>query len=101
MGIIMSGMSNGGSMAFRFNCEKAEVIGGLVIQSQAYLDPYIGYYDYVNGRVPTGVPQCKPAAKRPFYSDIGTTDPYYGPSVGVQGFRGFDDWQTYSTQVLG
>eukprot|EP01046_Picozoa_sp_COSAG06_P048262 COSAG06_NODE_7178_length_2597_cov_1.973579_2_plen_94_part_00 len=26
--ILMSGMSNGGSMAFRFNCEKAEMIGG-------------------------------------------------------------------------
>eukprot|EP01050_Picozoa_sp_SAG11_P023600 SAG11_NODE_4786_length_1766_cov_2.323935_2_plen_434_part_00 len=39
--IIMSGMSNGGSMAFRFNCERSELIGGLAIQSQAYFDPYV------------------------------------------------------------
>lgn len=27
-------MSNGGSMAFRFNCERADLIAGLAIQSQ-------------------------------------------------------------------
>jgi predicted esterase len=98
--IIMSGMSNGGSMAFRFNCEKSELIGGLVIQSQAFLDPYVGFYDYVNNRVPTGTPQCNPQYKRPFYTDVGTMDEYYGPGV-VEGFRAFPDWQRYSTDVLG
>jgi poly(3-hydroxybutyrate) depolymerase len=97
---IMSGMSNGGSMAFRFNCEQSDLIDGLVIQSQAYLDPWIGFYDYEHDRFPTGTPQCNPTKKVPFYSDIGTADVYYGSNVAEQ-FRGFPDWQTYSTVVLG
>jgi len=100
--VIMSGMSNGGSMAFRFSCEKSELIGGLAIQSQAYFDPYVGYYDYVRRRVPTGVPQCKPTFKRPFYSDVGTIDVYYGPNVSLPGFRAIEKWRhNYSTAVLG
>jgi poly(3-hydroxybutyrate) depolymerase len=100
--IIMSGMSNGGSMAFRFNCERSDLITGLAIQSQAYFDPYVGYYDYKKNVVPTGTPQCKPTKKVPFYSDIGTVDVYYGPNVSTPEFRGFQKWRdNYSTSVLG
>jgi|EP01046_Picozoa_sp_COSAG06_P020861 hypothetical protein len=41
----MSGISNGGSGAFRFNCEHSELIDGLVIGIQAWFDPYVGYFD--------------------------------------------------------
>jgi poly(3-hydroxybutyrate) depolymerase len=100
--IIMAGMSNGGSMAFWFNCEKSELIGGLAIQSQAYFDPYVGFYDYQHGRVPNGTPQCNPAKIVPFYSDIGTNDVYYGPNVADPAFRGHQKWlHNYSTAVLG
>ena len=100
--VIMSGHSNGGSMAFRFYCERSELIGGLVIQSQAYFDPVVGYYDYINKRVPSGTPQCHPKFKRPFYSDIGTADVYYGPNVSTPGFQGIDKWrQNFSVAVLG
>ena len=100
--VIMSGMSNGGSMAFRFNCERADLIAGLAIQSQAYFDPYVGFYDYTRGVVPEGEPQCKPSKKVPFYSDVGDTDVYYGPNVSSPAFRGIDKWRdNYSTAVLG
>jgi poly(3-hydroxybutyrate) depolymerase len=100
--ILMSGMSNGGSMAYRFNCERSELIGGLAIQSQAYFDPYVGFYDYQNNRVPTGTPQCKPTKLVPFYSDIGTNDVYYGPSVADPAFQGHQKWlHNFSTTVLG
>ena len=100
--ILMAGMSNGGSMAFRFNCEQAELLSGMAIQSQAYFDPYVGYYDYKNNRVPSGAPQCRPAKLVPFYSDIGTTDVYYGPDVAIPAFRGQQKWlHNYSTSVLG
>ena len=100
--VIVPGHSNGGSMAFRFYCERSELIGGLVIQSQAYFDPVVGYYDYVNNHVPTGTPQCHPTFKRPFYSDIGTVDVYYGPNVATPGFQGIDKWRSnFSTAVLG
>jgi hypothetical protein len=42
---VMSGISNGGSGAFRFNCEHSELIDGLVIGIQAWFDPYVGYFD--------------------------------------------------------
>ena len=78
------------------------VSAGLAIQSQAYFDPYVGYYDYKNNRVPSGIPQCKPSKLVPFYSDIGTTDVYYGPDVALAGFRGRQKWlHNYSTSVLG
>jgi len=78
------------------------LLGGVVVQSQAYFDPYVGYFDYVNNRVPTGTPQCHPTHKLPFYSDIGTADYYYGPAVSTPGFRGIDKWRhNFSTQVLG
>jgi len=100
--VIMSGFSNGGSMAFRFNCERSDLIGGLAIQSQAYFDPYVGYYDYENNVVPTGTPQCNPQFKRPFYSDVGTVDVYYGLNVSTPGFQGLQKWRdNYSTAVLG
>ena len=100
--VIMSGMSNGGSMAFRFNCERADLITGLAIQSQAYFDPYVGFYDYSRGVVPSGTPVCKPSKKVPFYSDIGDVDVYYGPNVETPGFRGIEKWRNnYSIAVLG
>eukprot|EP01048_Picozoa_sp_COSAG05_P017776 COSAG05_NODE_2485_length_3002_cov_34.630727_1_plen_425_part_00 len=100
--ILMSGMSNGGSMAFRFNCEQSELIRGLAVQSQAFFDPYVGFYDYQNNRVPNGTPQCKPTKLVPFYSDVGTTDVYYGPNVADPAFRGQQKWlHNYSKAVLG
>ena len=100
--VIMSGMSNGGSMAFRFNCERSDLIDGLAIQSQAYFDPYVGYYNYDTGVVPSGTPQCKPTKKVPFYSDVGTVDVYYGLNVSTPGFQGLQKWRdNYSTAVLG
>lgn len=100
--VIMSGMSNGGSMAFRFNCERSDLIGGLAIQSQTYFDPYVGYYDYEHQRVPSGTPQCNPKYKRPFYSDVGMADVYYGLNVSTAGFQALQKWRNnYSTAVLG
>jgi len=100
--VIMSGMSNGGSMAYRFNCERSDLIGGLAIQSQAYFDPYVGFYDYDHSVVPFGTPQCKPSKRVLFYSDVGTVDVYYGLNVSTPGFQGLQKWRdNYSTAVLG
>ena len=82
-------------MAFRFNCERSDLIGGLAIQSQAYFDPYVGFYDYTHQRVPSGTPQCHPTYRRPFYSDVGTLDVYYGLNVSTPGFQGLQKWREH------
>ena len=86
---IMSGISNGGSGAYRFNCERSEMIDGLVIGIQAWFDPYVGYFDYVHGRLPTGPPQCHPRRKVPLYSADGTKDVLYGQPPSVAGTTPF------------
>lgn len=87
----MSGYSAGGSMAFRFMCEKSEMIAGLVINGQAWFDPYVGINNG-KGTIPVGEPKCKPAYKRPFFSTIGTTDMYYGGNGATAGMGGFKNW---------
>lgn len=99
---IMSGFSQGGSMAFRFNCEKSESIGGLVIGGQAWFDPALGYYDYTNNNVLKGKAICNPTFKRPFLNVIGNVDNYYGEDTSsvISGFVGIENWRNYSTEVL-
>ena len=98
----MSGFSQGGSMAFRFNCEKSESIGGLVIGGQAWFDPTLGYYDYTNNNVLKGKAICNPTFKRPFLNVIGNVDNYYGEDASsvISGFVGIANWRNYSTEVL-
>ena len=98
----MSGFSQGGSMAFRFNCEKSESIGGLVIGGQAWFDPTLGYYDYTNNNVLKGKAICNPTFKRPFLNVIGNVDNYYGEDASsvISGFVGIENWRNYSTEVL-
>lgn len=98
---IVSGFSNGASMAYRFACERSDLYDGLVIESQAWFDPWVGYYDYVNHRKPTGIPQCKPQHRRPLYTAVGTVDPYYGDHPAFEGAQASVNWESYSTQVLG
>ena len=88
----MSGFSQGGSMAFRFNCEKSESIGGLVIGGQAWFDPTLGYYDYTNNNVLKGKAICNPTFKRPFLNVIGNVDNYYGEDASsvISGFVGIE-----------
>lgn len=99
--VLISGFSNGGSMAFRFNCEKSEITGGIVVMSQAWFDPYLGFYDEENEIVPQGTPLCDPQVKRPFYSAIGQDDIFYGHQPAAPGFEGVENWHSYSTQILG
>ena len=98
---IMSGISNGGSGAFRFNCEHSEMIDGLVIGIQAWFDPWVGYFDYVNHELPTGKPQCNPKRKVPLYSADGTKDWFYGQPPCFPGFESVANWQNYSTEIMG
>ena len=98
---IMSGISNGGSGAYRFNCERSDMIDGLVIGIQAWFDPWVGYFDYVNHRLPTGTPRCKPKKQVPLYSVDGTADWFYGQPPCFPGFESVANWQNYSTEVLG
>jgi len=98
---IMSGISNGGSGAFRFNCEKSEMIDGLVIGIQSWFDPWVGYFDYVNHQLPAGKPQCNPKYKRPLYSADGKDDWFYGQPPCYPGFEAVANWEKYSTQIIG
>jgi len=61
-------------MAYRFYCEQSHLLAGLVVVGQAWFDPYVGFYDYANDRVPSGTPQCSPTHKRPVYSAVGTRE---------------------------
>jgi len=106
--VIMSGFSNGGSMAHRFNCEKAELIGGLVVWGQAYLDPFVGLWDQNLNDGMGGVPSptadsyvCKPSIKRPFVGGIGSEDLYYGRDYAAEGLDSIDTWKSFSRNVLG
>jgi len=99
--VVMSGFSNGGSMAYRFMCEKSELISGLVVGGQAWFDPWVGYYDYQNQTILTGTPQCNPTRKVPFYGVIGTQDEYYGDCAVVPGFKMRENWGAMSTEILG
>jgi len=99
---IMSGISNGGSASYRFNCEHADMIDGLVIGIQAWFDPYAGYFDYMHERLPpVRPPQCHPQRLVPLYSADGTKDSFYGQPPRVPGFESVANWEVYSTTVLG
>ena len=98
---IMSGISNGGSCAYRFFCEHSELIDGLVIGIQAWFDPWVGYFDYVQHALPTGTPQCRPKKQVPLYSADGTKDWFYGQPPCFPGFEAVANWQNFSTEVLG
>ena len=41
-------------------------------------DPFVGYFDYVDHKLPTGRPQCSPKRRVPLYSADGTKDWFYG-----------------------
>merc|ERR1711933_183994 len=43
--VIIAGFSNGGSMAYRYFCEKSDTIGGTVVVGQTYADPFVGFWD--------------------------------------------------------
>ena len=98
---IMSGISNGGSCAYRFNCEHSELIDGLVIGIQAWFDPWVGYFDYVNNMLPVGTPQCAPKIQVPLYSADGTADWFYGQPPCFPGFEAVANWRNFSEQILG
>jgi len=77
------------------------MIDGLVIGIQAWFDPYVGYFDYVHERRPTGPPQCQPKKKVPLYSADGTADPLYGQPPCFPGFETVANWERYSADILG
>jgi poly(3-hydroxybutyrate) depolymerase len=98
---IMSGISNGGSCAYRFYCEQSELIDGLVIGIQAWFDPYVGYFDYIHHRLPSGQPQCAPKKQVPLYSADGTKDWFYGQPPCFPGFESVANWRNFSEDILG
>lgn len=99
---IMSGISNGGSGAFRFNCEHSDIIDGLVVAIQAWFDPWVGYFDYVHHQLPPDrQPLCSPKHKVPFYGVDGTKDWFYGQPPCFPGFEAVANWKNFSTDVLG
>ena len=98
--VIVAGFSNGGSMAYRFYCEKSEMVDALVVVGAAWFDPVVGFYDYENSRVPPGEAQCAPTNDMPVFSAIGRLDNYYGESVQTEGFEGLENWHRFSTEVL-
>mmetsp|Transcript_10460 Transcript_10460/g.34379 ORF Transcript_10460/g.34379 Transcript_10460/m.34379 type:complete len:414 (+) Transcript_10460:9-1250(+) len=101
--VVVSGFSNGGSMAFRFFCERPRSFDALVVVGQAWFDPTIGYYDYANARVPEGESSCKPerATMPAFYGAVGTADVYYGAAPASEGFGALENWEAFSADVRG
>lgn len=87
-------------MAYRVYCERSHSVGGVVVGGAAWFDPQVGYYDYVNERVPSGEPLCKPSHKRPIYSAVGTQDNYYGIASIQKGFEAVQKWHNFSSDVL-
>jgi predicted esterase len=91
--VVMNAFSNGVSMAYRFHCEKPEVIDGLVLEGYVWQDPWNPY----NQSKPPYL-QCAAAnfTKKPaFYTVCGTDDAYCN-ALGYQ-----EEWEMFSTGVLG
>jgi len=95
--VIISGYSNGGSMAYKYYCNKSETIGGVVIAAQAYFDPAYGLPDK-SGNYEGGPNTCKPEFERPLYSVVGAADPYYGSNTG-QYLEALGKFNIYSQEV--
>ena len=99
------------TLAYRRKLPRTLLIDGLVIGIQAYFDPYVGYFDYVHhkladcrdsvDRATPCTPQCRPKNIVPLYSVDGTKDWFYGQPPCFPGFEAVENWQNYSTQVLG
>lgn len=93
--VLMAGFSNGGSMAYRFNCEKSHLIDGLVIDGFVWTDPYKPM------ATPVSKPpyrQCEAAnltKKTPLYTVCGTEDVY------CKQLDFLGSWKDYSVGVFG
>lgn len=91
--VIMAGFSNGVSMAYRFSCEKPDLIDGLVAAEFVWTDPW---EPFATSKPPYG--QCEAAEstkKIPFYTVCGTEDAY------CKSMDFLGNWEDYSTGVLG
>lgn len=99
--VVLTGYSNGASMAYRVHCERSELLGGLAIVAQSWFDSELGYYDYVNEVVPAGAVQCRPAQDVPTIAVVGQSDEYYGVQAAIPEFEAVGRWETLSASVLG
>eukprot|EP00588_Corethron_pennatum_P011273 CAMPEP_0194283566 /NCGR_PEP_ID=MMETSP0169-20130528/25677_1 /TAXON_ID=218684 /ORGANISM="Corethron pennatum, Strain L29A3" /LENGTH=375 /DNA_ID=CAMNT_0039029191 /DNA_START=77 /DNA_END=1201 /DNA_ORIENTATION=- len=97
--VIISGYSNGGSMAYKYYCNKSATIGGVVIAGQAYFDPAYGLPNK-SGQYEGGPNTCTPEIVRPLYSAVGAADPYYGSGTG-QYLEAVGKFKIYSKTVAG
>eukprot|EP00746_Dinoflagellata_sp_MGD_P163532 gnl/MRDRNA2_/MRDRNA2_91624_c0_seq1.p1 gnl/MRDRNA2_/MRDRNA2_91624_c0~~gnl/MRDRNA2_/MRDRNA2_91624_c0_seq1.p1 ORF type:complete len:432 (+),score=87.44 gnl/MRDRNA2_/MRDRNA2_91624_c0_seq1:99-1394(+) len=90
---VVNGFSNGVSMAYRFYCEKPDLVDGLVLEGFVWQDPW---NPYGQGKPP--YLQCAAAnfTKKPaFYTACGTDDAYCN-ALNYQ-----EEWEMFSTGVLG
>lgn len=89
----MTGFSNGVSMAYRFYCEKPDLVDGLVTTGYVWTDPW---KPYKQSKPP--YEQCAAAnltKKAAFYTACGTDDVY----CNLLSFQ--EEWEWFSTGVLG
>jgi len=97
---FLHGCSNGGHMSYRVQCERAETIDGIIIDTSQWFDSYRGHTDpSLNGGLrPTPdlplSPQCNVTKALPVWIGIGTYDNYYSTTFDA-------GWQVYSTRVMG
>ena len=101
---VWFGSSNGASMAFRLACERPEVVDGLVILTQGWLDPWSGWIP-PEKRPPELAPRCNISRRLPTWLGIGKQDQEYGPNGHTEQTMGeawrYDNaWKDYSTRVL-
>eukprot|EP00966_Prymnesium_polylepis_P091724 2123193-Prymnesium_polylepis.1 len=97
---FLHGCSNGGHMSYRVQCERAETLDGIIIDTSQWFDPYRGHADpSLNaGLRPTPdlplSPQCNVTKALPVWVGIGTYDNFYSTTFDA-------GWQVYSTRVMG
>lgn len=112
--VLVTGFSNGGSMAYRVLCERSDVVGGIVPYGQTFLEPASGQVpkgEAVQGgdtsltvqalqrmtAARQGPDRCDPHHVRPHRAVVGTADVYYGADAGV--YDGLTLWAFFSTEV--
>ena len=108
--VVITGFSFGGSMSYRVWCERSDVVTGIVVMAQTFLEPAAGHLEKdqeVTGQTATETvldkiatarqtsDKCDPEFKRPHYAVVGTTDNYYG-EVG-RAYNGKLLWEPYCT----
>lgn len=90
--IFLVGHGSGGSMAYRVQCEKPDLINGIIAVGQQWFDPWSGWGDI---EAPADGAGCSPRAGMvPVWTGVGTDDKFYGPSF-------YPAWKHMAKNIMG